>query len=232
MHPVFYTCLLIFNVIFPGYGFYQTNQTRLGVLFGVSFLVLLFVWTQCRWFFTPIQLGLFIALFLTFQTANTIQLIISLRQKDRIGKLGISNFFHAAFFIGLYGLVGVYWQAALQVNWLFIPTPSMSPAIMPNDVVVADTSIQVTNSIEPGDIIVFEHPKQRETKLVKRVTSISGNSTYNVEGDNAFRSIDSRWFGAIKQEDIIGVVKIRIGRWENDRFVLSYKDLTIKDTVD
>jgi nickel-type superoxide dismutase maturation protease len=229
MHSVFYTFLITFNVIFPGYGFYQTNQVRLAILFGASFLALVFVWMQCRWIFTPVQLGLFIALFLTFQTTNTIQLVISLRQRDRTGKLDIGSYFHATFFIGLYALAGVYWQAVLQIHWLFIPTPSMSPAIMPNDIMIADTSTQATKSIEPGDIIVFEHPKQRETKLVKRVISISANQAYKVEGDNAFRSIDSRWFGAIKQEDIIGVVKIRIGSWENDRFVLSYKDLTQKE---
>jgi len=114
------------------------------------------------------------------------------------------------------------------VNWLFIPTPSMSPAIIPNDIVIADTSNRSVQSIKAGDIIVFENPKQRETKLVKRVITISKNGSYEVEGDNAFHSIDSRWFGAIKQEDIIGLVKIRIGHWDNGQFMLSYKDLTQK----
>jgi signal peptidase I len=60
-----------------------------------------------------------------------------------------------------------------------------------------------------GDIVVFNNPENTETLLVKRVAKIEERNSrfyYYVLGDNAEISRDSRFFGWITEQLIVGKI--------------------------
>jgi len=62
--------------------------------------------------------------------------------------------------------------------------------------------VSTWSRIRLGDVIVFHHPSTGRDS-VKRVIHISRDG-YFVEGDNLTRSTDSRHFGEIPKESVIG----------------------------
>ena len=78
---------------------------------------------------------------------------------------------------------------------------SMSPQFNDNQWVIVDTT---SSQYRIGDIVAFI-PPVADYILVKRVTNQYGDDYY-VRGDNSIESIDSRHFGAITKENIIGDV--------------------------
>ena len=77
----------------------------------------------------------------------------------------------------------------------------MAPCLNAGDVVV----VQKHKNIEPGDVIVLRHPFQ-STHMIKRVHAIDVQGRYDVRGDNPAESTDSRSFGAVSSDLIVGVV--------------------------
>ncbi|MBI3335679.1 MAG: S26 family signal peptidase [Candidatus Portnoybacteria bacterium] len=61
--------------------------------------------------------------------------------------------------------------------------------------------------IKRGDVVVLSHPF-RNKLILKRIERILPDA-YEVAGDNPFESEDSRSFGAIKKEQIVGKVLFR-----------------------
>lgn len=59
-------------------------------------------------------------------------------------------------------------------------------------------------NIKVGDVVVLDQSKL-EKKVVKRVAKIK-NDQYFVVGDNQRESSDSRSFGWVKKEDVLGKV--------------------------
>ena len=80
---------------------------------------------------------------------------------------------------------------------------SMSPALKNGDEVTFDSYKE--QSIKIGDILVVNHPYSADKKIVKRVSKIKGDSLYFLEGDNSYESSDSKTFGYISTESIIGI---------------------------
>lgn len=77
---------------------------------------------------------------------------------------------------------------------------SMAPALYPGDCVL----IQKSFNFQTGDIVVFNHPLKNK-KIIKRITKMKENQVF-VQGDNTAESTDSRSFGWIGQEKILGKV--------------------------
>ncbi|AFU97297.1 signal peptidase [Simiduia agarivorans SA1 = DSM 21679] len=77
----------------------------------------------------------------------------------------------------------------------------MQPALQAEDIVLADTWVDVSTLI-PGDIIVFEHPTIHGMRLIKRIAKID-TDTVMVLGDNAKNSLDSRSIGNINKQLIL-----------------------------
>jgi len=79
----------------------------------------------------------------------------------------------------------------------------MSPLLSDGDEVLFDPYINQTLNI--GDILLFNHPYKRNDKLVKRITKIKGDSLYFLEGDNSVNSSDSKTFGYVNEKSIIAI---------------------------
>lgn len=83
----------------------------------------------------------------------------------------------------------------------------MEPTYKPGDRLYVNSFVYVFLKPKIGDVAVIRDP--REGKLVlKRIMDIA-SSGYFVKGDNEKESTDSRIFGLIKKENIIGKVLFR-----------------------
>jgi len=60
--------------------------------------------------------------------------------------------------------------------------------------------------LEIGDIVVASHPKTRKKLIIKRIHRIYQNK-FDLRGDNSYASTDSREFGLIELDLIIGKVE-------------------------
>ncbi len=78
--------------------------------------------------------------------------------------------------------------------------PSMNPTLEDGEVVLVDKNAR----IEIGDIVVARHPFEIGTEVVKRVERINDREHYFLVGDNPQFSTDSRDYGAVTKEYIIG----------------------------
>ncbi len=102
-----------------------------------------------------------------------------------------------------------YW---LGVGVYFVPSMSMYPTLKPGEFILVDAWAYQTHLPLEKDVVVFRQNDQQEW-LVKRIAiwpngllNIDGN--YYMLGDNASASMDSRRFGGIPRERIVGKVKL------------------------
>lgn len=82
---------------------------------------------------------------------------------------------------------------------------SMLPTLKSGDAVLVDKKAKV----KVGDLVLAEHPYKSSVKLVKRVTDIAPDG-YVISGDNPAESTDSRAFGAVSIESILGRVVCKL----------------------
>lgn len=86
------------------------------------------------------------------------------RKKPNIYRITLSSMIAVGMLIStLY-----YRDQILGLDLYYIPSSSMAPTLVPGDIVLADTWIS-EEEIEPGDIIIFEHPDAKGFLLIKRV---------------------------------------------------------------
>ncbi len=86
---------------------------------------------------------------------------------------------------------------------------SMAPTFVPGDIIRVTPQTDAEKVPDQGDAIVLRDPEMKGRKLLKRVQSVmfeGGAVKVFVIGDNPLRSRDSRHFGAVPVEDIIGRV--------------------------
>lgn len=85
---------------------------------------------------------------------------------------------------------------------------SMEPALHAGDYVLVNRWAYRKVEPIPGDIVVLRNPEALGQFLVKRVASGTAGS-YVVLGDNEAHSRDSRHFGPVPKDLIIGKVRYR-----------------------
>ncbi len=85
---------------------------------------------------------------------------------------------------------------------------SMQPLLQSGEEILIDLNAYQKAAPEIGDIIVAFHPYRLNFPVVKRIVSIK-NQDFFLQGDNTVESIDSRSYGAIKLDRIIGKVICR-----------------------
>ena len=103
--------------------------------------------------------------------------------------------------------------ACRKRKWFRIRGASMTPALQERDCVLVDT--RPRPAIRVGDVVAIRDPKDPERVLVKRVGSV-GPRSFAVRSDNPLEARDSRHFGSLHVEDLIGpatLVFTRHGRF-------------------
>ncbi len=78
----------------------------------------------------------------------------------------------------------------------------MEPALTDGDTVLVDPR----GGVVPGDIVLAQHPLESDTRMLKRVDHITPEGRVFLKGDGT-ASTDSRDFGALPSEQILGVVR-------------------------
>ncbi|MGB4861544.1 MAG: signal peptidase I [Tepidiformaceae bacterium] len=86
---------------------------------------------------------------------------------------------------------------------------SMLPTLEPNDWVFVDEYAYRTRLPRRGEIVVARDPRKPARQLVKRVVAIDLHGAVQIEGDNRAESTDSRAFGPIATEGLVGRVRWR-----------------------
>ena len=85
---------------------------------------------------------------------------------------------------------------------------SMEPILRPGDYVIVNRLAYVFGNPTKNDVIVLRDPLQKDKFLIKRIADIR-DSEYFVIGDNKEISHDSRHFGPVESNSIVGKVWIR-----------------------
>ena len=92
---------------------------------------------------------------------------------------------------------------------------SMAPLLEPGDEILIDPRAYRRTPPAPGDIVVARHPYRTDLRLVKRVTEVLDDGHCLLTGDNAAESTDSRIYGPLPPERILGRVTSRLARNAN-----------------
>lgn len=93
-----------------------------------------------------------------------------------------------------------------RLQGIVIEGDSMHPTLKPGDRVLVDKD----SAINVGDVVVAAHPFKSSVKIVKRVATIESGGRMLLFGDNQNESSDSRTFGSINRNDIMGKVVFRL----------------------
>ncbi len=82
----------------------------------------------------------------------------------------------------------------------------MTPTFLDGDVVRVDAGRYLKTPVAAGDVVLAAHPYKRDVRIVKRVDHVTEDGRVFLLGDNPSESTDSRMFGALRTERILGPV--------------------------
>ena len=85
---------------------------------------------------------------------------------------------------------------------------SMQPLLNPQEEVLINPHAYRQQMPNPGDLVVAKHPRKPTLKLIKWVVYVERYQCF-VKGLNLAASTDSREFGLVSQEDLLGQVLCR-----------------------
>ena len=87
---------------------------------------------------------------------------------------------------------------------------SMEPVVRSGDHLVV-LRVARSRTLRPGDLVALHDPRlpPREGRLLVKRVLHSGTSGVDVRGDNADRSTDSRTFGPVPRDRVVGRVVYR-----------------------
>ena len=98
-----------------------------------------------------------------------------------------------------------WWETILWIlkhrRRFVVSGESMMPTLSPDQYVLVDVN---PPSIQEEDVVVCMHP-ETELRMIKRVVMIE-HGRFFVQGDNQEESTDSRHFGWLTKEHILGLV--------------------------
>ncbi|HAG96927.1 MAG: hypothetical protein CMK83_02950 [Pseudomonadales bacterium] len=194
--------------VFPGGTLLSTRYSVWAFSIPLFGLLIVILFSLTRWVTTPLgfisMLGFLIALHLL-----TYGLGLGIKSKSRPARIIV------LLVIGLIALNGsivttshIYKETWFGFGFYHIPSVSMSPTLMPGDVVLVDSWAFNAHPAKKGDVVVTRKEPQGVI-LVKRVTRVKEDGQTRwiyIEGDNPARSQDSRQFGWIDSALIIGQV--------------------------
>ena len=87
----------------------------------------------------------------------------------------------------------------------------MHPTLAEGETVLVDTAVYQRHPPQIGDIVLAQHPFVPDNKMLKRITAVTENGRYFLQGDNpnSLESTDSRSFGPLHSTHILGKVTHR-----------------------
>jgi nickel-type superoxide dismutase maturation protease len=83
---------------------------------------------------------------------------------------------------------------------------SMAPSLAPGARVIVNRLAYRLGRPKRGDLVVLRDPRAPERLLLKRIDGARAGGAWPVLGDNAAASTDSRAFGPVGRELIVGKV--------------------------
>ena len=88
---------------------------------------------------------------------------------------------------------------------------SMEPTLPQGTTLMLDMAAYRHALPQVGDIVLAQHPFQPDNKILKRITAVTDNGRYFLQGDNpdVAASSDSRAFGAVGRTAILAKVSHR-----------------------
>lgn len=86
----------------------------------------------------------------------------------------------------------------------------MLPLLRPGDLVLVKRRAYAHKPPQPGDIVVARDPRQPSRKLIKRVDAILQDGRCFLLSENPAEGTDSRTFGAVHPDHVLGQVTCRI----------------------
>ena len=100
----------------------------------------------------------------------------------------------------------------------------MWPTLKENEVVFFKKYFKSKSTLKVGQIVIFYHPL-KNIFLIKRIKSVQTNCI-EVSGDNIEFSSDSKKFGLINDEKVIGIVTSKIYSQKLKNFLIQKKNST------
>ena len=85
----------------------------------------------------------------------------------------------------------------------------MEPALEPGDWVLVDERAYRRKLPRRGHVVIAKDPRDPDRNLVKRVAQVDLHGGVRIEGDNPAESTDSREFGPVAPENVVGRVRWR-----------------------
>ena len=85
---------------------------------------------------------------------------------------------------------------------------SMVPELHDGEEVLVDRRAYRRCAVTVGDVVLVTHPTQGATRIIKRVSGVSSEGVM-ILGDNQEESTDSRHFGPVSEERVLGQVVAR-----------------------
>lgn len=85
---------------------------------------------------------------------------------------------------------------------------SMQPTFRDGDFLIVDRAAFRRRTPRPGEIVIATDPRDPARTVVKRAASVTA-STVTLLGDNAAHSTDSRTYGPVPHDSILGRVLLR-----------------------
>jgi len=82
----------------------------------------------------------------------------------------------------------------------------MNPTLSSGDIVLVNLSAYQNTTPSVGDIVLAHHPYQRDLQIIKRVADITDDERIVLHSDNRKAGTDSRAFGTLSMNRIIGKV--------------------------
>lgn len=95
----------------------------------------------------------------------------------------------------------------MMLSWFVVKERSMEPFCRDGDFVLVNRMSYFFSRPKVGQVVVLEDPKDFSRLVLKRVTAVQGSFLW-VEGDNKERSTDSRDFGWVRAEALLGPAKV------------------------
>ena len=86
---------------------------------------------------------------------------------------------------------------------------SMTPALTAGERVLVNRSAYWLRRPRAGDVVVVRDPREPARLLIKRIEGGADGEGYRLLGDNPDASTDSRSFGPVSRDQILGKVWLR-----------------------